>query len=70
MYQFYFPYSTIIPTLPDDVAEDVIIISNVEMEDQIGDEYFAKSLDENEYIYLGEGKYSDIIKKYLKDSTW
>lgn len=70
MYQFYFPYSTIIPTLPDDVAEDVIIISNVEMEDQIGDEYFAKSLDENEYIYLGEGKYSDIIKKYLEDSTW
>ncbi len=67
MYQFYFPYSQIIPELPKDEITDVIIISNQEIKEKLGKEYFSKRLDENEYIYLGEGKYSDLVKKYIED---
>ena len=63
MYQFYFPYSQIIPELPKVEITDVIIISNQEIKEKLGKEYFSKRLDENEYIYLGEGKYADLVKK-------
>ena len=67
LYQFYFPYCHIVPELPEDGVEDVILITNKKIDDQLDDDYYSKRLDNNEYLYLGEGQYSDLVKQYIED---
>lgn len=55
LYQFLNYSVTIIPELPENMERDMILFSNEDLEDMLGESCYGAKLDNNEYVYcIGE----------------